>query len=404
MLLSFFYALRAFKIPVGTQEWLTLMKALIENVAESSLDRFYFLARSLLVKTESQFDAYDQAFLLCFKDLDINIDFKKEIYDWLNKSVDPKMRLEIPQIPPLTLEELRKKLEERLKEQTEEHHGGDHWIGTGGRSPFGNGGAHPSGIRIGGPGGGRMAVKVAEERRFQNLREDRTLDIRQFKVALKRLRKLEQVGAKDQIALNETIDATCKNAGEIELIFEAARKNQTELLLLMDIGGSMDPYVELMESLFSAAHQVKHFKSFHHYYFHNCPYSKLFTNMERNEWIPTEDLFKKLSSNVCVIVVGDACMNPYELFSPGGAIDYWEHNSITGQEWLKKIKQHFPKMVWLNPEPETFWDHVTIASVRKSIKMYSLTLEGLTLAINDLRKGGSPIKNALANPMPNCLL
>ena len=174
MLLPFLYTLRAFKIPVGTQEWVCLLEALVQDLNETSLDKFYYLARSILVKSENLYDAYDNAFLICFREREGDFEIKKELEEWLNKTLDPSTRPQIPDIPPLTLEELRKRFLERLKEQMEEHHGGSHWIGTGGTSPFGHSGAHPSGIRIGGPGGGRMAVKVAEERRFQNLRHDKT--------------------------------------------------------------------------------------------------------------------------------------------------------------------------------------------------------------------------------------
>ncbi len=387
MLLTFFYTLRLLKIPVGTQEWLYLMEALSQDLAESSLDRFYYLARSVLVKSESLYDAYDQAFLMCFRDLPAQFDLKQELLDWLNKSLDPATRPQIPDIDPLSLEELRKKFLERLKEQMEEHHGGNKWIGTGGTSPFGHSGAHPSGIRIGGPGGGRMAVKVAEERRFQNYRHDRVLDTRQLKVALKRLRRLDRVGVAEELQMEKTIDKTCRNAGDIELVFEAPRKNQTELLLLMDVGGSMDMYAEMAEALFSAAHASTHFKEFKHFYFHNCIYGKVYTDMSRREFISTDELFKKFRRSFNVIIVGDACMNPYELFVPNGIIDYYETNREPGIEWLKKIRGYFTKTLWLNPEPQDYWNtHPTIRGISQMIKMYPLSVQGLTQAIDALRK------------------
>ncbi len=385
MFIPFFYALRAYKIPVGTQELMTLMEALSKDLAESSLDRFYYLARSIFVKSESLYDAYDQAFLACFKESG-SVDIKKELYDWLNKIVDPAQR---PQLPPglesLDLNELRRRFLERLKEQLEEHHGGNHWIGTGGTSPFGHSGAHPSGIRIGGPGGGRSAMQVAEERRFENYRNDRILDTRQLKVALKRLRKLDRVGMAEELQLDETIDATCKNAGDIEFVFAPPRKNQTELLLLMDAGGSMTPYAQLVESLFSAAHASNHFKAFHYFYFHNCIYDRVFTDIYHNKAVMLDEIFRRYRDTHYVIIVGDACMNPYELFFAGGHINYWEQNDTPGIEWLHRLKQHYRRSVWLNPEPESYWQHPTIRAVREVYKMFPLSISGMTEAVDELR-------------------
>lgn len=386
--MTFFYTLRAFKLPVGVQEWLYLMESLSKNIADSSLTRFYHLSRAILVKSESLYDIFDQAFLVCFKDYPADFNFKEELLDWLNRFVDPSQR---PALPPdaekLDLDELRRRFLERLKEQMEEHHGGSHWIGTGGTSPFGHSGTHPSGIRVGGPGGGRSAVKIAEERRFENYRHDRVLDTRQLKVALKRLRKLDRIGHAEELQMDKTIDQTCKNAGEIELVFEPSRKNQSELLLLMDIGGSMDVYSHMAEALFSAAHASTHFKAFEHFYFHNCIYSKIYTNMSLRQAIPTEELFRKFRKSFHVIIVGDACMNPYELFVANGAIDYWSNEQTPGIQWLKRLKEHFPSTIWLNPEPENYWQtHPTIHAISKLIKMYPLTIEGLTRSINDLKR------------------
>ena len=385
VLIPFFYTLRALKVPVGTSEWLALMSALLEDLHDTSLDHFYYMARSLLVKTEALYDAYDQAFLMCFKERAGNIDLRQEIMDWLDKQVDPLMRPDMPQVDKLTLDELRRKLMERLQQQKEEHHGGNHWIGTGGTSPFGHSGAHPSGIRIGGPGGGRMAAKIAEERRFANYRHDRVLDTRQFKVALKRLRRLDHEGRQTELNIDKSIDKTCKNAGEIELIFEAPKKNQTELLLLMDVGGTMDPYAQLVEGLFSAAHGLSHFKAFKHFYFHNCFYSKLYVDMRRGTVITMAELFKLYRNSFRVIIVGDACMHPYELFAPAGTIDYWDNEPEAGIEWIKRLKDHYPATVWLNPEPERIWEHPTIAAIKRIVPMFPLTVQGLSSAVDVLR-------------------
>lgn len=385
MLTAFLYTLRALKIPVGTQEWLYLMDALSQDLANSSLDQFYYLARSILIKSEANFDAFDEAFLACFRDEKANVSFKEDLLNWLNRIVEGE-RPPIPDVDPLSLKELIEKFKERLAEQQEEHHGGSHWIGTGGTSPFGHGGAHPSGIRLGGPGGGRMAMQVAKERRFKNYRQDRTLDTRQFKVALKRLRRLDRLGVQEELNLEKSIEATCKNAGEIELVIEAPKKNQAELLLMMDVGGSMDPYAQLMEQLFSAAHASNHFKAFEHFYFHNCIYNKVYTDMFQREHIPTDELFRKFRSTFYVIVVGDACMNPYELFAPNGSIDYWENHRDPGIAWLRRLHEHFPKMIWLNPEAKAHWPyHPTIRAISEEISMFPLSLSGLTDAIDTLR-------------------
>lgn len=395
MLLDFFYTLRLLKIPVGAQEWLALMETLSQDLTNSSLVRFYQVARALLVKSEALYDAFDQAFLICFKGKEGDFNLKQELLNWLNRVADPAGSPPLPSDPEkLDLEELRRRFLERLKEQTEEHHGGNYWIGTGGTSPFGHSGAHPSGIRIGGPGGGHSAVKIAEERRFQNYRHDLTLDTRQYQVALKRLRRLNRRGAQDELLIDKTIDQTCKNGGEIELVFGPPRKNQTELLLLMDVGGSMDPYAHLMETLFSAAHQAKHFKAFHHFYFHNCVYSKVFTDMRLRKSIPTASLFRKFRRSFYVILVGDACMGPYELFSPDGIIDYFEHNPQPGIQSLQALRRHFSQSVWLNPEPERRWgQHPTIQAIGRLFPMFPLSVSGLTAAVDDLKKGKS-------HPMP----
>ncbi len=398
MLLTFLYTLRSLKVPVGTQEWLYLMDALTQDLAESSLDQFYTVSRAILVKSESHYDAFDQAFLACFRGLDVDFNLKKELLDWLNRIVDPAMRPQLPEgLKALDLEELRKKFLERLKEQTEAHHGGNHWIGTGGTSPFGHSGAHPSGIRIGGPGGGRSAMQVAEERRFRNYRHDRILDTRQLKVALKRLRRLDNQGVPDELNLEKTIKATCRNAGDIDLVFEPPRKNQAELILVMDVGGSMDPYAHMMESLFSAAHASSHFKAFEHYYFHNCIYKKLYTDAWQRQHISIDEIFRKFRSSFHLIIVGDACMNPYELFAPNGSIDYWENHREPGIECLRKLKNHFPSIIWLNPEPQEYWPaHPTIRAIGEIIQMYPLSVAGLSSAVDDLRKGPVPVARRMA--------
>ncbi|MGD9124544.1 MAG: VWA domain-containing protein [Desulfarculaceae bacterium] len=386
MFLDLFYSLRQLKVPVSVTEWMTLMQALDQGHAHSSLTSFYYLARAVLIKSETFYDQFDQAFAHVFKDAEMPADIRDEILDWLS---DPINRLELPEeelakLKQWDLERLREELEKRLQEQTERHDGGGKWIGTGGTSPFGHSGAHPAGIRIGGPGGGGRAVQIAAARRFRNYRTDITLDVRQIKVALKRLRQFAREGPEDELDLEATIDKTCREAGEIELVFARERKNKVKVLLFMDSGGSMSPYASLVNRLFSAAHQMTHFRSLKSYYFHNCIYQDVFSDIYTSEAEPTSGLIKNLSPDYKVIMVGDAYMAPSELFNVGGAIDYYYHNESTGIEWLKRIGDHFRYCVWLNPMPERAWIHPTIRTISKLFPMFPLTVDGLEQAVQAL--------------------
>ncbi|MEW5911045.1 MAG: VWA domain-containing protein [Thermodesulfobacteriota bacterium] len=386
MFIDFFYTLKSLKVPVSITEWMTLMRALDEGYAKSSLTAFYYLARAILIKSEAFYDQYDQAFSHVFKDAELPADIRQEILDWL---ADPENRLELPpeeleRLQKLDLEELRRELEKRLAEQKERHDGGSRWIGTGGTSPFGHSGAHPGGIRIGGPGGGGMAAQIAAERRFRNYRTDVTLDVRQIKLALKKLRQFAKEGPEDWLDLDQTIDQTCRNAGEIELVFTRERKNTVKVLLLMDSGGSMNPYARLVDRLFSAAHQMAHFRDLKAYYFHNCIYQDVYQDMYNSLSLPTGSLLHNLSQDYKVILVGDAFMSPSELLSVGGAIDYYYHNDSPGLDWLQRVADHFRYCVWLNPMPERAWMHPTISTISKIFPMFPLTLDGLDDAVKAL--------------------
>lgn len=390
MFLDFFYSLRRHKVPTSVTEWLTLTQALNEGHAHSSLIGFYYLARALLVKSEAYYDQYDQAFGEIFGGIDTPEGATDEVLDWLK---DPLNRLELsPEdleaLQHLNLDELRKQFEERLAEQDERHDGGGRWIGTGGYSPFGHSGAHPTGVRIGGPGGGGMAVQVAAERRFRNYRTDVQLDVRQMKVALKRLRDLRRVGPEDELDLDETIDQTCKNAGEIELVFTAAKKNQTKVVLMMDSGGSMNPFAHLVNRLFSAAHQVNHFKDLKYYYFHNCVYQDLYEDIYNSKSVPTAKVIANLDPDYKLILVGDAHMAHYELFSPGGAINYYYHNEIPGIEWLRRLADHFTRTAWFNPLTNQYLtaNHPTIRAISQVFPMFELTLDGLEDGVKQLSR------------------
>ncbi|MEO1272581.1 MAG: VWA domain-containing protein [Myxococcota bacterium] len=353
MFIEFFFYLRQRGIAVSITEWMTLMEALAAGLHHSSLLGFYHLCRALCVKRASQFDLYDQCFGVFFEGVEADEADVDKVLEWLRDPVMPRALTpeEQAMLEALSLDELRRQFEERLAEQNERHDRGNRWVGTGGTSPFGHSGQHPSGVRVGGTGGNSSALQVASQRRFRNLRSDVVLDVRQIGVALKQLRRLARDGRPDQLDLDATIDETARNAGDIELVFQPQRKNTVKLLLLMDVGGSMTPYTRLCERLFSAAHAATHFKAFKSYYFHNCPYDNLYTDMSRYKAESTAQVLRDLDRQWFCVIVGDAAMSPYELTAPGGAVDYFQNNPDPGITWLNRIHDRFPRSVWLNPEP-----------------------------------------------------
>jgi uncharacterized protein len=391
--LGFFFHLRALGLKVSLTEWLTLTQALGRGHERASLSTFYHLARALLVKKESQYDLYDRAFSQWFGGLEEQYALDEQVLQWLMDPVLPRELSdeERAQLQSMDLESLREQFEERLRTQKERHDGGNRFIGTGGTSPFGHSGAHPSGVRVGGAGGGRSAVQVAEDRRFENLRGDRVLDVRQVGAALRRLRKLARDAGPEELDIDETIDKSAKNAGEIDLVFRPPRKNRVKLLLLMDVGGSMDPYAELCERLFSAAHQASHFAAFQHYFFHNCVYDKLYTNIERWQGPRTDDVLKQIDKTWTVVLVGDAWMGPYELSHESGSLYFGASRGTAGIEWLKRIARIAKASAWLNPEPRRIWTAPTVSMIRTVFPMFELTLEGLSHAVDHLR-GARPVE------------
>lgn len=387
MFLDFLYHLRAYGLHVSTTEWLTLMNALSRGFSGASLARFYSLARTILVKKESDYDLYDQAFASFFDGIESHFELDEELLEWLQ---DPKLPRQLTQeelemIEKYDWDELRDEFEKRMKEQDERHDGGNHWVGTGGSSPFGQGGQHPMGIRVGDGGGGRSAVQVAADRKFQNLRGDRVLDTRQIGSALRRLRKLTRDTAREELDIDETVDESARNAGEIELVFNPPRKNRVKLLLLMDVGGSMDPYAALCEQLFSAANAANHFKAFEHYFFHNCIYGSLYDDISRWKGPRTADVLRNIDNTWTVIFVGDAYMHPYELVQIGGAIQYDQRNARTGLAWLKEFRDKCPNSIWLNPEPKRVWNAPSIRLIHSVFPMLPLTLDGITEGVDVLR-------------------
>ncbi len=392
MLVDFLFELRRRKLPVSTHEWMALMEAMSMGLHESSLDGFYRLARSICVKDITQYDAFDDAFLSYFRGVAAeSLDLSRELLDWLR---DPKKRAQLSDeerrlLESLDLERLQELFERRLREQKERHDGGNRWIGTGGTSPFGHGGTHPSGLRVGGPGGGRSAMQIAGERRFRDYRKDRVLDVRQIDVALRGLRRLGRDGAAEELDVDESIDATCKNAGDLELVFRAPKRNRLKLILLMDVGGSMDPHADVAERLFTAASRAGRFARFRHYYFHNCVYEAVYEDASFRRPVPVGDLLASSGRDERLVVVGDALMHPGELLSAGGAITFTHHNRRPGIEWLRHIADAFPARAWLNPEPERFWPGSTIELVAGVFPMFTLSLEGLEGAVRHLTRAAA---------------
>lgn len=386
MFVDFFYDLRRAKLPVSLSEWMALMEALVSGHIHT-LDDFYLIARAILVKREAHFDLFDQVFLSHFKDAPFPEPLLKELKDWLENPIAKRTFTpeELAALKKLPLEELLKQLEERLKEQKERHDGGNRWIGTGGTSPFGHSGYNPQGVRIGGQSMNRSALKIASERRFRNYRNDLILDTRQTKLALKKLRALRPDGAEDVLDLDASIDKTCQSAGDIELVFKRERKNSLKILLLMDVGGTMDPYTHLVSQLFSAAHASTHFKDFRYFYFHNCVYSHLYSDADLWKRVPTADVLRQFDKDYRLIMVGDAAMNPHELISVNGAIDYYSTELKSGLYWLKTLLAHFEKTIWLNPEPSAYWYSETTQLIRRLFPMFPLTLDGLEEGIRKLR-------------------
>lgn len=398
MLVDFFLLLRARGLPVSTTEFLALIEALVKGLARVNLHHFYALSRAVLVKNEAHFDLFDRVFAEYFDGVEFSNNLTDELLDWLANPITPRelSAEEWAALQELDLDDLRRKFEEMLKNQDERHDGGNRYVGTGGSSPFGHGGQHPTGVRVGGSSRGRSAMQVAGERRFKNLRKDRVLDTRQIGMALRRLRRLKREGYEEELALDETVDATARNAGDIELVFRPPRENNVKLLLLMDIGGSMDPFTELCEQLFSAAHAASHFRQFKHYFFHNCPYGRLYKDMIRLKGRPTEELLQEVDQSWRLIFVGDAYMHPYELQERGGALDYTTQNTEAGIHWLRRFRDKVPRSVWLNPEPKRIWGAPTIRSIRTIFPMFELTLEGLGDAVDVLRGA----KSHLPEPIP----
>ena len=390
MLIDFFLHLKERKLPVSTKEFLTLLEAIQAGLAGHSMEDFYFLARTSLVKDETHFDRFDQAFGEYFKGVEaipgLEVDLPAEwLKAMMQKHLSPEEKAKLEK---LGWDKLMDEFKKRLQEQKGRHQGGSKWVGTGGTSPFGNNGYHPEGIRVGGESGGnRTAVKVWDQREYRNLDDTVELGTRNIKVALRRLRRFARLGAPDELDLDGTIAATARNAGYLDLMMRPERHNAVKVLIFFDVGGSMDDHVKVCEELFSACRAE--FKHMEYFYFHNCVYDHVWRDSIRrhSERTPTLDVLHKYGPDYKLIFVGDATMSPYEILQPGGSIEY--SNPEPGATWLRRLADAYPAVAWLNPEPERSWDYrQTIGIVRQLLgdRMFPLTLDGLTRAITHLSR------------------
>lgn len=390
----FLYELRRRKVKVGAQEAMALAKALVMGLHDSSLDGFYHLARAICVHREGDLDGFDEAFLAHFKGIAAeSLVMVDELEAWL---ADPANRKELSeeemaQLQALDMAELKKQLEERMKEQQGRHQGGNRWIGSGGTSPFGTQGQNPAGVRLGNMGGGRSAMGIADARRYRPYRSDLVLDVRQIEVALRKLKAFQREGQPDELDVEGTIDATAKNAGELEIVTRPPRKSNIRVLLLMDVGGSMDPYAQLVSRLFSAAKRASNIRTLKTFYFHNCIYGRVWETERFTDPTRVDDLLHELGPEWKLVVVGDAAMHPAELLGQGD----WEYHASgdstgkpqTGHVWLQKIADHFRRSAWLNPDPPNYWRGGTAEHIAKVFPMFQLTVDGLGEAVTHLSKG-----------------
>lgn len=395
IVVPFLYELRGKQLRVGAQEAVQLARALAMGLHDDSLDGFYYLARALMVHRESDLDKFDEAFLAHFRGITVqSAKLVDELEEWLK---DPKILESLSDeqrqaLQELSTEELRELFEQRLREQKERHEGGNRWIGTGGTSPFGTGGQHPSGmsVRAGSKGrGGRSAMGMADARRYRPYRSDLVLDVRQIEVALRKLRTFTREGAEQELDIDATVDATAKNAGELEIVLRPPKKSNVRVLLLMDVGGSMDPFAHTVSQLFSAARRASNFRELRAHYFHNTIYGRVYSTDSLMEPLEVSHLLDQLNPRWKLILVGDAAMAPGELLGTGPWGSPAGQRALSGLDWLVTLAQRFERSVWLNPDPPQYWGGGTAKVISEVFPMFHLTLDGLTEAMTRLSRGPS---------------
>lgn len=389
MLIDFFCKVRDYKVPCTLRELLDLLRALERGVVFANIDDFYSLSRTVLVKDEAHFDKFDRAFADYFKGVSsLELDLSEIPEEWLKKQFEKQLSdEEKAKIAALGgLDKLMETLAERLKEQEKRHQGGNKWIGTGGTSPFGAYGYNPEGVRIGQESSRhRKATKVWDKRQFKNLDANVEIGTRNMKVALRKLRQFARTGSSEELALDDTIASTARNAGYLDIKMKPERHNAIKVLMFFDIGGSMDDHIKVCEQLFSAIHgEFKHLEFF---YFHNCIYETVWrdNNRRQTEKIDLLQVLHTYSRDYKVIFVGDATMGPYEITYPGGSVEHW--NEEPGSVWMKRLTDHFDKVIWLNPQAESQWNYYASIQIMQQLidsKMYPLTLAGLGQGIKNL--------------------
>ncbi|NMH61122.1 vWA domain-containing protein [Alteromonas ponticola] len=391
MLIDFFYTLRKYRVKTSLRELLDLLAALDKQVVYADIEAFYYVARTIMVKDETQYDRFDRAFAEYFDGVQSIDIFDNDIpEEWLRKMFEKQLsEEEKQQIKALGgLDKLMETLKQRLEEQKKRHQGGNKWIGTGGTSPFGAYGYNPEGVRIGQDGNRNFsAAKVWDKREFKNLSSDVELGTRNIKMALRKLRKFARTGASEELDVSTTIGETARKGGMLDIHMTPERHNAVKVLLFFDIGGSMDSHVQATQELFSAVHSE--FKYLEYFYFHNCVYEEVWKDNHRRdeERIPIWDIIHRYGSDYKVIFVGDATMGPYEITYPGGSVEHW--NEEPGASWMQRLTQHFERVIWLNPQPQQYWSYyhsINIISDLVNSKMYPLTLDGLSEGIGALSR------------------